>query len=113
MPDIESYKFGEIIIDGQTYCDDVIILPDRVIPSWWRKEGHSLDSADLAEVVKARPDTFIMGCGAHGLLRIPQATRDFLQDKGIKLIDQPTAQAVDTFNASRGANTACGLHLTC
>ncbi len=113
MPDIESYKFGEIIIDGQTYCDDVIILPDRVIPSWWRKEGHSLDPVDLTEVVKARPDTFIIGCGAHGLLRIPQATRDFLQGKGIRLIDLPTAQAVETFNASPGATTACGLHLTC
>ena len=106
MPKIQSYKFGEIIIDGQTYRDDVIILSDRVIPSWWRKEGHSLDPADLTEVINARPDTFIMGCGAYGVLRVPQATRDFLEKQGIKLVDLPTAQAVETFNSFQGGNIA-------
>ena len=113
MPRIESYQFGEIVVDGKTYRDDVIILPDRVIPSWWRKEGHSLDPADLTEVVKAKPDKFIMGCGAYGALCVPDSTREFLQEKGIKLIDEPTAKAVETYNASRSGNVACGLHLTC
>jgi len=113
MPKIESYKFGEIIIDGQTYRDDVIILPDRVIPSWWRKEGHSLDPADLTEVIKAKPGTFIMGCGAHGILRVPESTQEFLHSKGIELIAEPTAKAVEIYNAAEKGDIACGLHLTC
>jgi hypothetical protein len=113
MPRIDRYVFGEITIDGQTYTSDVIILPDRVISSWWRKEGHALDPADLTEVVDAAPQTFIMGCGAYGALKIPEATREFLTAKGIELIARPTAQAVAAFNASAGERIACGLHLTC
>ncbi|OQY18037.1 MAG: hypothetical protein B6I35_13630 [Anaerolineaceae bacterium 4572_32.2] len=45
---IESYRFGRIIIDGQTHSKDVIILPDRVIENWWRQEGHALHLDDLA-----------------------------------------------------------------
>ena len=31
---IESYKFGEIVIDGTTYTSDVIIYPDNVDDKW-------------------------------------------------------------------------------
>jgi len=113
MPKIVSYTFGEIIIDGTTYRDDVIILPDRVIPSWWRKEGHSLDPADLGAVIEAKPQIFIMGCGAYGALRVPQSTRDFLQDKGIELIEEPTGRAIEKYKAMTGKRVVCGLHLTC
>ena len=30
-PKIESYRFGHIVIDGETHTNDVIILPERVI----------------------------------------------------------------------------------
>jgi hypothetical protein len=113
MARIERYTFGEIVIDGQAYHDDLIILPDRIIPSWWRKEGHSLAPEDLTEVIKSRPVRFIMGCGAYGALHVPRATRDFLREQGIELIAQPTQQAVETFNATADTTTACGLHLTC
>jgi hypothetical protein len=39
---IESYKFGEIIITGKKYDSDLIIYPDHIDSSWWRKEGHLL-----------------------------------------------------------------------
>jgi len=93
--------------------DDVIILPHRVIPSWWRKDGHSLDPADLGAVVEAQPETFIMGCGAYGALRVPQSTRDFLHGKGIELIEEPTGRAIEKYTAMAGERVACGLHLTC
>jgi hypothetical protein len=35
---------------------DVVITPERVVDTWWRKQGHSVAVADLAEVVAARPD---------------------------------------------------------
>lgn len=36
---------------------DVILLPDRVVPEWWRKEGHSLVLEDLDEVIDELPET--------------------------------------------------------
>jgi hypothetical protein len=35
VPKIESYHFGEIVIDGRRYSSDVIIYPDRVEGQWW------------------------------------------------------------------------------
>jgi hypothetical protein len=31
VPQIESYRFGRIVVDGQVHTRDVIILPHRVI----------------------------------------------------------------------------------
>ena len=36
-PQIESYSFGEVVIDGKRYRSDVIVFPDRVKPNWWRE----------------------------------------------------------------------------
>jgi len=33
---IESYSFGQMVIDGQEYTSDLIIFPDRINSSWWR-----------------------------------------------------------------------------
>ena len=66
---IDSYGFGEIVVDGQRYTSDVIIYPDRVDSSWWRKEGHRLSIEDLEDIVKAKPETLIVGTPTH-----PQGT---------------------------------------
>ena len=68
---IESYKFGEIVIDGTTYTSDVIIYPDNVNDKWWRKEGHLLQKDDLTDVIRYEPDIIIVGTGEPGLMKVP------------------------------------------
>ncbi len=63
VPQILSYKFGVINIDGKEYRRDVIVLPERVIPDWWRKEGHSLWQEDLQAVLTEKTDILIVGLG--------------------------------------------------
>lgn len=113
---IESYHFGRIVIDGQTYSSDVIIYPDRVEADWWRIEGHSLHPDDLRHVVAARPDILVVGTGNSGLLRITPATETHLRAEGIQLVVQRTAQACRTYNQLAGAGrlrVVAALHLTC
>ena len=43
---IDNYSFGTITIDGRTFTSDVDIYPDHVNASWWRKEGHVLETMD-------------------------------------------------------------------
>ena len=45
---IDSYSFGQIVIDARAYASDVIIYSDRVDAAWWRKEGHRLHPEDIA-----------------------------------------------------------------
>ena len=63
---IGAYRFGEIEIEGRVYTSDVIITPDHVVDTWWRKEGHRLAVADLGDVVAAKPDIVVVGTGYLG-----------------------------------------------
>jgi len=113
-PQIERYAFGSVTIDGQPYSADVIILPDRIVADWWREAGHSLAVADLGAVLEARPDVLVVGTGAHGLMAVPDATRDALAAAGIELIAERTGAACQTYNRlCRERRTVAALHLTC
>ena len=112
---IDSYQFGEIIIDGVTYNSDVIILGDSVQSNWWRRQGHSLSAEDLKTVIAAKPSVLVVGCGASGLMKVPEETRQVLQEHDIQLQALDTDKAVQRFNelSQSGVNVAAALHLTC
>ncbi len=113
-PRIETYRFGHIVIDGHPQSRDVIILPDRVIGGWWRREGHVLHPDDLKAVFQAAPQTLVVGQGAQGRMRVTQETRQALQAAGIELIAQATEKACQTYNAMRDKqDVAAALHLAC
>lgn len=113
-PRVESFRFGHIVIDGQAHRKDVIILPDRVIGGWWRKEGHALHPDDLQAVLQAAPQALVVGQGTDGMLRVNAETRQALQAAGIELIAQPTDLACQTYNRLREEQSvAAALHLTC
>lgn len=115
-PTVASYRFGEIIITGQAFCSDVIILPDRVLSGWRRLEGHVLRPEDLADVFERAPQTLIVGLGAHSRMRIPPETQLALEQAGIRLLALPTEQACQEYNRLQSSNpgsAAAALHLTC
>ena len=111
---IEHYSFGKIIIDGKTYTSDVIIYPDRVDASWWRKEGHSLQADDLADIIGAKPDVLIVGTGFWGVMTVPENTLRFVVSKGIEISVEKTGKAIELYNIARKDRTViAALHLTC
>ena len=112
---IEDYTFGKIIVDGQTYNSDVIITPEMVIDSWWRKQGHRLDMSDLDEILDAKPDCLLVGTGYYGRMDIPDETIKFLQNKHIHLDYAPTGEAIKQLRQLQNKCTriVAALHLTC
>ena len=113
-PEIESYRFGRIVVDGQVHTADLIILPHQVLGNWWRREGHSLHPDDLKPVLDGRPEVLVVGQGANGLMVVPPNTRQALEDAGIELIALPTEEACRSYNAMRASRiVAAALHLTC
>ncbi len=111
---IDSYEFGRIVVDGQTFTNDIILLPDRIQDSWWRLEGHRLQVPDVAVVLTAKPEVLIVGQGQPGKMQVDPALARHLQESRIELIELPTAQACTTFNALAGKRrVAAALHLTC
>jgi len=112
---IDSYQFGEIVIDGTSYDSDCIILGGSVDSAWWRKQGHLLSPEDIETVLKAKPSVLVVGCGASGIMKIADQTREILEQHGIKLEAFDTTKAVRKFNelSQAGINVAAVMHLTC
>jgi hypothetical protein len=111
---IESYRFGEIVIDGKCYTSDVVILPGSVRDGWWRREGHRVWPEDLAEALEASPEVVVVGRGAPGLMDVPDRTREYLASRGIKLVVERTEEACRTYNQLCGSQrVVAALHLSC
>jgi len=112
---IDSYQFGKIVIDGANYSSDCLILGNTIQSNWWRKQGHSLSAEDIEPIIAARPSVLVVGCGASALMKVPERTRQVLQEQNIQL------EAVDTYKAAQrvnelsqaGVKVAAALHLTC
>ena len=113
MPRIEDYRFGRIIVDGEEQRRDVIILPSRVVPNWWREQGHALVLADLRDVLDELPGRLIVGTGASGQMRPDPETVEALRLRGVEVEAARTNDAVRLFNEADASTTAAALHLTC
>jgi hypothetical protein len=112
---IDSYRFGKMVIDGTDYSSDLIICAGTVESNWWRKQGHSLAAADLTSVIAAGPSILVVGCGASGLMQVPEETTQALQEQGIRVEAADTSEAVHRFNelVETGVDVAAAMHLTC
>jgi len=113
---IESYEFGAIVIKGKKYTSDIIVLPERVIDGWWRKEGHKVHIEDLGEILEQepKPEVLVLGTGYYGLVEIPPEVRNTLKSYGIEIVAQLTSEACQTFNKTRSSRRVAGaFHLTC
>jgi hypothetical protein len=112
---IESYDFGQIVINGRKYSSDIIILPDNTVKdNWWRKEGHKLCLEDLKEVFEAKPEVLVVGTGYNGFMKVSREVKDFAKSKNIKLVVENTRKAWQTYNRLRlSKKVVAAFHLTC
>ncbi len=112
---IEDYSFGRIIIKGQRYSKDVKICGDKIVHPWWRREGHRVDREDVKDVLEFNPEILVLGKGDPGMMQASQDLKGHLQNKGIYLVEEPSAEAVKSFNqyVQQGKKVCAGFHLTC
>jgi hypothetical protein len=111
---IGHYSFGKIIIDGTTFTSDVIIYPDKINSSWWRKTGHNLEISDLTDVINTKPQVLVIGTGSFGAMKVPKETISHLEAKGIKVHVAKTGDAVELFNELQTDKVSiAAFHLTC
>ncbi len=111
---IDSYSFGNIVVDGNRFKKDIIIFPDRIIPEWRRKTGHLLIDDDIKEIMEYSPEVLIIGTGANGLMKVDDDIKNKIGGRGIELIIKKTAAAVEDYNRIfKIKKTICALHLTC
>jgi len=113
MAKLEDYRFGRLVVNGQERTRDLIVLPGRVIPGWWRRDGHALHMEDLEDVLEELPERLIIGCGAYGRLRPDPSVLEALSRRGTEVEVRDTADAVHRYGELDERTTAAALHLTC
>ena len=113
MGRIEDYSFGRVVVDGEEFTADVIVLPGRILGGWWRADGHALVLDDLRDVLDELPERLVVGTGAQGRMRPDEAMIDVLAARGVEVDAMPTAEAVRRFDRLDPRRTAAALHLTC
>jgi hypothetical protein len=110
---LADYSFGRLVVDGQEHRRDVVVLPDRVLADWWRRDGHALVIDDLAEVLDELPERLVVGTGQDGRMRPDPETVEALRSRGIEVEVLRTPEAVRRYAECDPAATAAALHLTC
>ena len=112
---IEQFSFGQMIINGQEFTDDVLMCREILISPWWRKKGHVVQVNDLEAILDQKPEVIVLGQGEPGQMKAAQELHGHLQDLGIELIQKPTREAIQEFHRrlERGEHVCGGFHLTC
>lgn len=113
---IDGYSPGHVRVDGVEHTRDLIVLPDRVVANWWRRDGHSLALEDLEDVIDELPERLIVGCGYAGRLEPDPGVVEALSRRGTEVEALPTDAAVARYQELAAANPAAiaaALHLTC
>jgi len=113
--EIQSYRFGYIEIDGKAYRNDVRLIGDKVLPEWWRGQGHYVDLKDAKDLLAAEAEVCVFGTGAYGSMRISPAVKSAFEDRGVQVITDKTSAACNLYNrlAKEGKKVIAGFHLTC
>ncbi|MFZ5449856.1 MAG: Mth938-like domain-containing protein [Thermodesulfobacteriota bacterium] len=111
---IDSYEFGLIRIDGQTFRNDILIWPGQIKSDWWRRESHLLQLDDVAEALVCAPQVLVVGQGNPGRMEVDPALAAYLRETGVDLMVFPTKHACQVINElSPKRRLAAALHLTC
>jgi hypothetical protein len=113
VPTLSDYRFGHLLVDGREVTRDVIVLPSRVVPNWWRKDGHTVVPDDLEGVIDELPERLIVGMGAASRMRPSPDALERLRARSVEVECLPTDRAVIRFGELDPARTAAALHLTC
>jgi hypothetical protein len=115
--EIDSFSFGTIRIEGETYEGDVVIdrgevrLRKKKPSKRFRGEfGHT--PLSLEEKIPWKCARLVIGTGADGGLPVMPAVLDEAARRGVKVATVRTDKAVDLLrNAGRDTNAV--LHITC
>ena len=112
---ISDFSFGRIVVNGRTFNNDIKIVMGKLVPDWWRSSGHTVDVEDIEDILNSSSEIIVIGKGQPGYMKVSGALRRHLKENHIKLIEEPTSNAVRTFNCltAEGKPVSGGFHLSC
>ena len=99
---IKAYAPGKIIINSETYRDNLIISQNRLIKNW--------NPNDLLAIAALKPEIILLGLGAQSRILKPEILKP-LSELGFSVECMSTQAAIHTYTilVSENRNVAAGL----
>ncbi|MGH8926485.1 MAG: MTH938/NDUFAF3 family protein [Acidimicrobiia bacterium] len=115
---IEDPGFGEIVIDGDRFDHDVVVVKGQVRrrkkgPSKVYREQYGHTPLSVAEEIPWSGPSLVIGTGAGGRLPVMDQVRDLAQARGVTLVELPTAEACRVLRSTKRKEVNAILHVTC
>ncbi|MEJ2619744.1 MAG: Mth938-like domain-containing protein [Candidatus Thiodiazotropha sp.] len=107
---IQNYGASEITISGHVYRENLIVMPDRLIPQWRPNSFEELNQEDFSQLADLAPEIVVLGTGSKQYFPDHELTRP-LVDQQIGLEVMATDAACRTYNIlmSEGRRVAAAL----
>ena len=114
---IDSFSFGSIEIDGETYQRDVIIDRGKVRlrkkkPSKPFRDEFGHTPLSVAEKIPWKCQRLVVGTGERGALPVMPAVLEEAKRRGVEILAARTARASESLASSKEGTNAV-LHITC
>ena len=112
---ITELSFGRIVVQGKTYHNDRKIIDGKLLPDWWRHKGHAVEIDDVQDILDSKTKILVIGKGQPGYMQTTNSLRKHLKKYNIELIEEPTREAIQTFNrlSEKGRSVSGGFHISC
>lgn len=107
---IQSFSPGKLVINEQTYTNNVLITADFKISPWEVSSIESLSRATLEPLLQGNPELVIIGTGDTTVF-LPPALMIVFYEKGIGVEVMTSAAAVRTYTilTSEDRHVSMGL----
>jgi hypothetical protein len=111
MISIDRIEFGNLVINGKSYNQDLLLFWDGTIIT--KEKSHEVTESVMRRLLAKKPEIVILGIGFDGIVSISRAAKRLARD--IELIIELTPGALKTFEKIQraGKKVACLAHPTC
>lgn len=109
---ITGYDQGWVEINRQRYSQNLILLPNQLMPDWDASDIGSISAEHFVRIAALKPDVVLLGTGARHQFIHPKLSLALTQI-GVSLECMNTHAACRTYNIlmAEGRNVAAALLL--
>lgn len=104
--------YGEdyVSVNGERHGDNLIVLPDRLIPGWTQANFDTLGLGDFEQLAALDTEIILLGTGKQLRFPRPQLLRPLIQaQKGLEVMDIHAACRTYNILLSEGRHVAAAL----
>ena len=108
---ITHFSYSNIVVDGKTYANDIVIAADGTVRRWYLDPGNIITRKNVFDMAAPATRTIIIGDGTNRDSKPDRQTQEAIRNAGVTLFVLNTYDAVRLYNKTPKNNLAAFLHV--